>query len=135
MQTPPPAKRRGRKKVATERRYSERIVFRVLPSQYTRLLRRAEELGLKPNDYARDRALKRIRPTRALKKLANEGVRGAADLAQFVEFAHALLPHLESHFGPDDKLGQVIRRAQERFPDPVALVRDLRTLIKQAVGQ
>jgi hypothetical protein len=134
MHTPPPGKRRGRKKVPTERRYSLRIVFRVLPSQYTRVLRRAEERGQKPNDYARDRALSRVRPTRAQKKLASGASSRLSELAQFVDFAHALLPHLEPHFGPTDELGQVIRRAQGRFPDPAALLKELRTLIEQAVG-
>ncbi|HEU0298866.1 MAG TPA: hypothetical protein VFR37_05410 [Longimicrobium sp.] len=134
MQTPTPAKRPGRKKVPTGRRYSERIVFRVRPAQYARLRRRAEELGLNANDYARDRALGRVRATRAQRRLASEGAAALADLSGFVEFAQALLPHLETHFGPADELGQVIRRAQKRFPDPAGLVRELRTLIEQAVA-
>ncbi len=133
MSTPPPAKRPGRKKVPYERRYSERVVFRLQPDQYDRLAARAEQLGQEPNDYARDRALGRVRPTRALRRLGDGCTAPLAELAQFVEFAHALLPHLEPHFDPESDLGQVIRRARRRFPDPGSLVGSLRALIEQAV--
>lgn len=134
MPTPPPARRPGRKKVPSERRYSERIVFRMRPSQYARLTERAQALGLSPNDYARDRALGRVRPTRAERRLADESQRLLAELAHFVEFAHALLPHLEPHFAADTDLGQLVRRARKRFPEPSTLVETLRTLIEQAVN-
>jgi hypothetical protein len=133
MSTPPPAKRPGRKKVAAERRYSERVVFRLQRSQYDRLARRAAEHGQEPNDYARDRALGRVRPTRALVRLGEECTRPLDELAHFVSFADALLPHLEPHFDPESEIGRVIRRARRRFADPASLVGSLRTLIEQAV--
>lgn len=133
MSTLPSASRPGRKKVPSERRYSERIVFRLQPAQYDRLAERAEEHGLCPNDYARDRALGRVRPTRALRRLADECARPLDELAQFVSFADALLPHLEPHFDPESEIGQVIRRARRRFADPASLVTSLRALIEQAV--
>jgi hypothetical protein len=133
MSTSPPANRPGRKKVPSERRYSERVVFRLQPGQYDRLAARAEQLGQEPNDYARDRALGRVRPTRALQRLGDECTAPLAELAHFVEFAHALLPHLEPHFDSESEIGQVIRRARRRFPDPGSLVGSLRALIEQAV--
>lgn len=133
MSTPPPAKRPGRKKVPSERRYSERVVFRLQPAQYDRLTTRAEQLGQEPNDYARDRALGRVRPTRAIRRLGEECTAPLAELAHFVEFAHALLPHLEPHFDPESEIGQAIRRARRRFPDPASFVASLRALIEQAV--
>lgn len=134
MPTPHPAKRTGRNKVPAERKYSERIVFRVRPSQFARLSERAEVLGLNPNDYARDRALGRVRPTRAERRLADESQRPLSELAHFVEFAHALLPHLEPRFDAATDLGQVVRQARKRFPEPATLVETLRTLIEQAVN-
>jgi hypothetical protein len=133
MPTPPSDSRPGRKKVPADRRYSERIVFRLRPAQYDRLAARAEEHGVCPNDYARDRALGRVRPTRALRRLADECVRPLDELAQFARFADALLPHLEPHFDPESEIGRVVRRARRRFPDPPALVATLRALIDQAV--
>jgi hypothetical protein len=134
MSKPSPAKRPGRKKVPSERRFSERIVFRVKPSQFGRLAARAAELGLTPNDYARDRALGRVRPSRALRRLGEESGPALDELAQFVEFAHALLPHLEAHFDAASEIGTVVRRARRRFADPAALVGALRSLIEQAVA-
>lgn len=133
MRTPQPPQR-GRKKVPSQRKYSARIVFRVRPGQYQRLTRRAEALGLKPNDYARDRALGRVRPNRAQRRLASDSPKPLSELAQFVEFAHALLPHLEPHFDPASDLGKVIRRAQKRFSDPAKQLDTLRALIEQAVN-
>lgn len=134
MSTPSPAKRPGRKKVPSERRFSVRIVFRLKPSQFERLTARAADLGLTPNDYARDRALGRLRPSRALRRLGEESGGALDELGQFVEFAHALLPHLESHLDPASEIGTVVRRARRRFTDPSALVLTLRTLIEQAVN-
>ncbi|HKP75526.1 MAG TPA: hypothetical protein VJT67_08275 [Longimicrobiaceae bacterium] len=134
MSKPSPAKRPGRKKVPSERRFCERIVFRLKPSQFARLTARAAELGLTPNDYARDRAIGRVRPSRALRRLGDESVHPLDDLAQFVEFAHALLPHLESHFDPASEIGTVVRRARRRFTDPAVHLRALRSLIEQAVN-
>lgn len=132
MPTPPPPALPGRKKVPSQRRFSERVVFRLRPAQYDRLAARAARHGQEPNDFARDRALGRVRPTRALRRLGEECTRPLGELAQFVEFAHALLPHLEPHFDPGSEIGQVVRRARRRFPDPPALVGTLRTLIEEA---
>jgi hypothetical protein len=129
-----PTTRPGRKKVPPERRFSARIVFRLKPSQFARLEARAAELGLQPNDYARDRALGRIRPTRALQRLRDESAPALEELAQFAEFAHALLPHLEAHFDAGSEIGTVVRRARRRFTDPPALVGTLRSLIDQAAN-
>lgn len=126
-------KRPGRKKVPSERRFSERIVFRLKPSQFDRLAARAADLGIKPNDYARDRALGRVRPSRALRRLGEESGDTLDELSQFVEFAHALLPHLEAQLDPASEIGTVVRRARRRFADPPALVATLRSLIEHAV--
>jgi hypothetical protein len=134
MRTQPSQKRPGRKKVPSERRFSVRIVFRLKPSQFDRLAARAADLGLKPNDYARDRALGRHRPSRALRRLAEESGTALDELAQFIEFAHALLPHLEAHFDATSDIGTVVRRARRRFADPVATVDTLRSLIEHAVS-
>lgn len=88
---------------------------------------------MEPNDFARGRALGRVRPTRAQRRLATECTGPLEETRQFVEFAHALLPHLEAHFAADTELGKVARRARRRFPDPVAQVAALRSLIEQAV--
>lgn len=88
---------------------------------------------MKPNEYARDRALGRVRPTRAQRLLATEGTEPLEEIARFVDFAHALLPHLEAHFAPDTEFGTLLRRARRRFPDPAARVAALRHLIEQAV--
>ncbi|HWK90232.1 MAG TPA: hypothetical protein VNP72_09560 [Longimicrobium sp.] len=133
MPTPPPGKRSGRKKLPPERRYSERIVFRLPPPQYDRLARRAREHGMDPNDYARDRALGRVRPTRAQRRLATDGVEPLEEIGQFVEFAAALLPLLEPHFDAGSELGQLVRRARRRFSEPAAQVARLRSLIEEAV--
>jgi hypothetical protein len=133
MPTASPAKRSGRKKVPPDRRFSKRVVFRLKPIQYERLARRACALGMEPNDYARDRALGRVRPTRAQHRLATEAAAPLDEIAQFVDFAHALLPHLEAHFDRESEIGKVVRRARRRFPDPASRLAELRTLIEQAV--
>lgn len=129
-----PAKRPGRKKVPSERRFSVRIVFRLKPSQFDRLAARAADLGIKPNDYARDRALGRVRPSRALRRLGEESAGALDELSQFVDFAHALLPHLEAQLDPASEIGTVVRRARRRFTDPPAILGALRSLIEQAVN-
>ena len=134
MPTQPPPKRPGRKKVPSERRFSVRIVFRLKPAQFDRLAARAADLGLKPNEYARDRALGRLRPSRTLRRLGEESATALDEVAQFIEFAHALLPHLEAHFDAASEIGTVVRRARRRFADPLAAVDTLRSLIEQAVS-
>ncbi|MBB4635876.1 plasmid mobilization protein [Longimicrobium terrae] len=133
VQSAPP-KLAGRQKVAPERRFTSRIVFRLLPAQYARLSARAESAGLTPNDYARDRALGRVRPSRAVRRLSAGCHEPLEELAQFIRFADQLLPHLEPEFDPASEMGRVIHRARRRFPDPVGTLASLRTLIEEAVG-
>jgi hypothetical protein len=133
MPTDLPSARRGRKKLPEERRFCRRVVFRLLPEQYDLLARRADAHGMQPNEYARDRALGRVRPTRAQRRLANEAAEPLEEVAQFVAFAHALLSHLGTRLDPEGELAGVVRQARERFQDPVCDVAALRTLIGQAV--
>lgn len=133
MPTEPPSSRRGRKKLPEARRFCRRVVFRLLPEQYDLLALRADAHGMQPNEYARDRALGRVRPTRAQRRLATEVAEPLEEVAQFVSFAVALLSHLETRLDPAGELGGVVRQARERFSDPVGEVAALRTLIEQAV--
>jgi len=125
--------RPGRKKSPAEKRFSYRIVFRLQPPAYERLAARARERGKEPNDYARDRALGRIRPTQAQRRLAVECGEPLDEITRFIEFAHGLLPHLERQFDASSEVGNVVRQARRRFPDPLSHVTGLRTLIEQAV--
>lgn len=128
----PIPKRPGRRKVPPARRFSERIVFRLTPSQLARVIRRAAALGLTANHYARDRTLGRVRPSRALRRLAEESPVTLDELARFADFIHALLPHLELHVDPASDLAAAVHLTRERFPDPSRLVEGLRSLIEEA---
>ena len=109
-----------------------RLQIRLRPDESRRVLRRAAERDQSPNDYARDRVLRRLRPTVAQRVMGEKAPECLDRLLHYIREAAKLGLHL----APTLPAGSEPRRAAEMLDQAFDVaegdIQTLRALIRDA---
>lgn len=110
-----------------------RLQIRLKPDEFRRVSERAAARDQTPHDYARDRALRRLRPSAAQRLLAEESPACLERLLHYLRTAAKLGVHIAPTLPHGSEHRRAAEMLDEAFDVAEADLETLRRLIRDAV--